>query len=314
MYGRKAKRKLIIQYLIFFAFALTFWLIQNLNKPIETYWEVPLEIGIYQNNTLIESSTFDLSVLIKGKGWSFLWSEWKPMPSKLEYNISYSDLEILSEPFLLGLAAEKLKHLGFTPIKITPNKIELKVKTLTQKTLKIIQPLSITFRKGYGSHSQPIFSDTLLTIIGKYEDLPTFDFVVLDTLFYKDVHSNIYIQRTLDLFPENSLLQNKNELTGNITVEKFTEGKIELEPQIKGAPTNKKFRFLPNTISIIYSVPMSYYDKVSQEDFEVWINYDEIIPFEKELNAFVQLHVSNSKIFNPKVFPAYISVVVYEKE
>ncbi len=73
-----------------------------------------------------------------------------------------------------------------------------------------------------------------------------------------------------------------------IPIERFTEGKIEKEINVKNEPDSIEVRTFPRNVNITYLVGLSNYDKIIPELFKVNVDYAQVKEGENRLDVYVE--------------------------
>ncbi|MGM0497624.1 MAG: hypothetical protein ACQESJ_06875 [Bacteroidota bacterium] len=73
-----------------------------------------------------------------------------------------------------------------------------------------------------------------------------------------------------------------------IPVERFTEGKLEKEINVKNEPDSVLVRTFPKNVNITYLVGLSNYDKIMPELFKVSVNYSQVKEGKNRLDVSVE--------------------------
>jgi hypothetical protein len=308
------RKNFILTYIVLFLFVCAFWLIQKLNQNQEADWEVSINLAVYQENQLVERSEVPLTLSLQGSGWNLLKANRKGLPKELLYTVPLSDLELISDSSIKEFLSEEVRPFGLMVMKTIPSTIELRLQNLEKKEIRLIQPLSIGYRKGYGSLLTATDRDTLITLMGRKEDLPLKDTLVLDTLYFKDLKEDLQFHQPLeDLFEKTQWKSSQNWVL-QLKVEKFTDKTLVIEPKIKGIPKEKRARTIPKTISLQCSVPISLYEQITSDVFETWIDLDSTLLYGKERIGLIKIHSDHYPMLKPKLYPSQVKILVYEKQ
>jgi hypothetical protein len=314
MYHPKREKNFVPKYIVLFLLVCVIWLIQKLNQIQEVPWEISLVLEVQQGDQWTERDRVSIDLSLQGSGWKILSAQRKGLPKQLHYKVPPSEWEKISETSIKAIVSEALKPFGLFAHTHVPTSIGLNLENLAKKEVRVIQPMHISYRKGYGSFFTATYRDTLISLLGLKDHLPLEDTLVLDTLYFHDLKEDIYFQHSWENLFEKTQWESNPPWSIRLKVEKFTDKIITLEPEIRGLSKDKRARTIPKSISLQCSVPLGLYEKITKEDFEAWIDLDSTLLYGKDRIGLVKVNSKSFPLLKSKIYPSQVKVLVYEKQ
>ena len=62
----------------------------------------------------------------------------------------------------------------------------------------------------------------------------------------------------------------------NLSIEKFTEGKLEIPIEILNPPKGKEVKIFPKQLNVIYKVSLKNFSKITKDDFKLVCDFKDI--------------------------------------
>lgn len=299
----------------FFGFltaSIFFWLLINLSKEYNSTVQYDLEYTqLPQQKTLIETPSKKITVNVKSSGYNLLTSSINHKPITLQLNKAIkkrgNNYYFLSKNILSDVQ-NQLKS-GIQLINIQQDTIPLTIGTLSSRKVPIKPNINITFQLGYDL-SKPIntIPDSVL-ISGDENDINKIQFLELQETSLENISKNSSITSAI-VFPEGIKLKSSHQSAKiELSVDKFTEGEIEVPVFVKNAP--KGINIFPKKVKIIYKVGLKNFNNITPDLFKVECDYLEST--KKELNYLIpKLKEFPEQISTVRVVPKKIDFLIYE--
>lgn len=257
--------------------SLFFWVLINLSKTYTSEVNYDIEyINLPQHKTLINTPLKNINLLVKASGFNLLTTNISNKPIKLDLEkttkkkgINYYFLSKNIQPQIQN----QLKS-GVELIQILKDSISLKIGTLSSKKVPLKPNLNINFKLGFDlAKSISIKPDSIL-ISGDESELKNIAFLDLEKLDLKNVSENIEVESNI-ITPKNSNFKiSSKQANIIITVDKFTEGEIEVPVIVKNAPD--EINIFPKKVKLIYKVGLSNFNKINPDLFKIECDYNEV--------------------------------------
>lgn len=292
------------RFLLFF-FAATFvWFINNLNETYQKNILFPLKFENSNQDLFVgpENPT-TVSLYVSGSGFRLLSLHLNRPQLTLGLNaVAHRENQeyYLPENKQLAQFANQLsgqvKVLGFT----LETPIKLSLFKLTEKKVKLHLNSSISVAPNKYIYKTTLSKDSVVVrglkkFVDQVQEAQTTPLLVnaldrsLDTLIGVDWSGAQAMQ-----------FVTPRQVRVGVEVVEFSEIEIEATIVVKGLPPYEKVNFFPNTLMVVLAAPLPVLKRVSQEDFELSINYQEL------LDANTPLVFPRVKSLNEALFKVYL--------
>ncbi|WP_428742313.1 hypothetical protein [Tenacibaculum sp.] len=261
----------------FFGFltaSVFFWLLINLSKEYNTEVEYDVEYTqLSLQKTLISTPLKKITLVLKSSGYNLFAANLAHKPIQLDLNRAAkkkgNDYFFLSKNLLPEIQSQ-LKS-GIQLLRVKQDSIPLKIGTLSSKKIPLKADLNITFQLGY-DFSKPInIVPDSIVVSGDESYLDSLDFLNLEKVVLENLSENTNITAPV-IFPKDVHLKTDNESVKiQISVDKFTEGEIEVPVFVKNAP--KGINIFPKKVKIIYKVGLKNFNEITPDLFKVECDY-----------------------------------------
>ncbi|MBI4648100.1 MAG: hypothetical protein HY738_16320 [Bacteroidia bacterium] len=98
----------------------------------------------------------------------------------------------------------------------------------------------------------------------------------VETQILKTGIINNTIKKSVPVKKYNNVNYSKNKVTVEIPVEKYTEASMKIPIEAINQPDNIQLQVIPQEITVNYFVCLSYYERISPDDFTAIIDYSSI--------------------------------------
>lgn len=297
----------------FFGFLLAsilFWLLINLSKEYTTEATIDL---IYTNlslkKTIIEAPIKKIPLLIKGSGFKLIVTNLSSNSIKL--NLENTNRKKATDYYFLTkkLHSEIQNQLksGIELLRIQKDTIHLKIGTLNSKKIPLKTDLNISFQLGHDLSSPISIKPDSIVISGEQSLLKSIILLNLEEINLENISESTKINSDIKI-PKNV----KADITSaeiNITVDKFTEGEIEVPVLVKNAP--KGTNIFPKKVKIIYKVGLKNFNKINPNLFKVECDYNLV---NQEENSYLKpkLTKSSDLITLVRMVPEKIDFLIHK--
>lgn len=296
----------------FLTVSIFFWLLINLSKEYNTTVKYDIEYTqLPQQKTLISTPLKELSVTLKSTGYNLLLAGFSHKKIKLPLTkvVKKKDKNyyFLSKT-LLPEVQKQLKS-GLDLVSIHKDTIPLVIGTLGSKKVALKHNTNITFQLGYDL-SQPIqVTPDSIVVSGDKNSLQNIDFLNLKNTNLEHISKNTSITSPI-VFPKDVMIKTSiSSAKINITVDKFTEGEIEVPVFVKNAPDG--INIYPKKVKIIFKSGLKNFNEVTPDVFKVECDYLEAK--NKEINYLTPKLKSNTTLAKVvRMTPDKIDFLIYE--
>ena len=228
--------------------------------------------------------------------------------SKLNYLPTKESYFWLTESNLPEIAIELS---GFSIIEIEPDSLFLAYSNKTKKSVEVRVPLELEFRENYIQYSSLKINPLKIEIYGPSHLVDTLSVLYTEPLIAKDVVEDV--DSELQLVFSNKLLSSREtRIAVHLDVERFTQINKVIPIQLKNFPKGSTLSLKPSEVELSFWVAMQDVDKVSDSDFYIYCDYNEVLKTKSSvLNVFIDHAKYPSIVKRVKYSPTTIEYVDY---
>lgn len=258
-----------------FLFAVIIWISVLLGNSFSYKIEVPLKTFINDNEVAVKSELPSKVFLnLNAQGWKLLsvllskdLSFHCILPAK-ENSFKFQLASAIAENHWLG-ADIKIEN-------ISPVFLQIELDKKISKKVKVNSVAHIDFRKGFGlARELQVFPDSV-TLTGAKTELRYISEVSTKVFFVEKVSGQFIEQVGIDHSPAIDVQPNQVKVYGD--VQKIVDREMQNIPvEIKNAPKDRTILLLPDKISLSVSGGINFLGKITVNDFQVFIDYNDII-------------------------------------
>lgn len=286
-----------------------FWVLNALNKTYSEAVTIYIKyINLPENRAFSPIPIDNIKIDLSGDGYSLIQLKNLAEDDTIIVDLQKIEFEnegnkkrakIASARIVSDLKKELNNNINIT--RVSRDSIEIIIEQGARKELAIKPNYTISLKKGMvlkrPVYTEPNFTEVTgpLSVLNKLDNLTTelvvfdeiSDFTEIEVLLSYNNKSVIPEYKTVKLIAE---------------VEDLTEGEIEVPITIVGVPENKRLRLLPNLVTVKYSTGLSHYDLISQELFDVIVNYEDVIKNASKIPVYL------------RTVPSYVNVIHFYPE
>lgn len=311
-HGEQWKEALVFFFFVLLAFG--FWLLQSLQQEYEItltfpikYKELPADIAF--NEEIPQQVTAKVkdkgSVLLNYTlGRTLLPIEVKMSTEEKQGTLQFSKKQIEND-------IQKQLLSTTTLIEFEPQQIAAAFSQRKHKALPVKFDGDIQFISGFQLSGEIQIEPNTVDAYASAAVLDTLHEV--QTQFTEVKRGNKTVQRTVALRSIPGVNLVPTTVTVTLPIEEFTEKSLTLPIICKEVPHHYKVRLFPSEVTVTCSVPLSRFKALSESQFEITINYDEL-----EQNAsgtcFVHLTRKPEWVHTPTLLPTQVEFLLEHNE
>ncbi len=276
-------------FLAFVVLSFFIWFLNYLNKNLTSdivvkykFKNIPKAIS----NEGVNDGEFKITA--SGQGYNLLQESLKSRSIPLNINLTP---ENSTEKSLLHYATNKgiayivtdelkpiiKKKLGekINLIDINPDTIFFDMINIVEKKVPIdISNVKFNLITGEKITTTNIYPDSVL-IIGQKASIDTIEKIYVEKSKIKHIKSKEKYNFDLDI--PHGITSTTNNINVTFDIEMYTETTKQIKINAINFPAEYELTLLPQEVNISYNVPLSYYDKVSENDFTATIDYKKAV-------------------------------------
>jgi hypothetical protein len=221
-----------------------------------------------QNKLLTSIPKKYLQVEVESSGFNILRN--KLLKKELQVNLSQaifnSDTSsyVQTKQFLTRIQ-NKLPN-TMKVLRISPDTLNFKYKTLVQKNVPIQLKAVLNFQKGFSNTDSIYLKPNRVTIFGTKNQLGKIKFIETELIVLDNVKNNIF--KKVALAQKDSVKYAKDSVQVIATVDQMIAGEISLPFKLINTK-KQEIRTFPKKITIAYKAPLEVYKNIKPSDFSI---------------------------------------------
>jgi hypothetical protein len=314
-FRRKYQQKILL-FLFFVVLSTIFWIIRSLNEEYEADIQYPVKYGgMPENKVLLSEPPDRLELRVKALGRTILTHKFSYFLHPLKFDVSSYSLNTAgtdSSYILTGTAKEALaQELNDIQIlDISPDTLFFRFSEMVTKKVGIkhnIVNFPKIFAKQYMFNGEISFIPDSIIVSGPNSILDTLNCVFTEPLNINNLNDSL--ERTCLLERIDQVVFSSKKVNLLIPVDKFTELSYLVDINHKNVPDSLVLKTFPNSVRITCRVTLSYYDRVSPEMFEPYVDYNDI---EKSISSKLKILIQDvpEYIHSLTLYPSSVEFLI----
>jgi hypothetical protein len=307
IFREKYQQKILI-FLFFVIISIVFWLIRSLNQEYEADILYPVKYDDFpENKVLVNKLPEKLKLRVRAVGFTILGRKYIHFLSPLKFNVNSYSLNTIgtdSSYILTKTAREVLSNAleNIRILDISPDTLFFHFTDMITKKVEIrynIVNFPDIFTKQYMLNGE-IYSDfDSIIISGPSNIIDTLSYVCTEPIFLFNLSDTVHKSYQIEKIDQVAFSRKKVKIT--VPVDKFTELSHLIAIQHMNLPDSLILKIFPNSVRITYRITLSQYNKVREEMFQPYVDFNEV---ESSLNSKLKVFLNDT--------PEYIhSLVLY---
>lgn len=312
---QKIDKKILI-YLVFVGISTVFWFLNKLGNEFNASLDYPVKYTNLPKNKVLTSELPDkLKLQVTAFGHTLLKYKLNPAPFPVVVNLNdYSKQLQSDEVTLFSIDTRQIKadinqQLGkdITLHDVLPDKINFKFDNIISKKVALAANTKLEFDAQCMLDGKIIFSPDSITVSGPKNMLDTLKFIYSKKQTFKRLNKSI--ERNVGLEEIETLSFAKKRVVMKLPVSKFTEGHINITIKTTNVPDSLKLITFPQNVSVSYMVSLANYDKVTENDFILDVNFNDI---ENLLGDKLSIHLvhATNKVNAVSINPDIVEYII----
>ena len=305
--------KLYYTFILFSFLSVIFWFMTKLSKEYDSSIKYPVSyINLPSNKLLQEKPSEYIDVRIKATGFKLISS--KVSPRKLTIDASNIYGKSLTNYYLLlsqqKLSVQKQLNTGVKVAYFIKDSVHFKLGVLNQKKVVVKLISDLLFAEGFELNNSISIQPDSILLTGPKLTLDTISFVSTGLLQKKEL--NVSINEFLDIKefnPDSNVSAEKYKVLITASVERFTEGSVEVPIKVINIPDGKQINTFPKFVKVTYRIALSNFNKIDSSTFLIECDYgiseNNNLPY-----LLPKLVGSSSMIKNARISPQKIDFLI----
>lgn len=273
----KFKRTNFKAFSFFLLFSFLIWVLVQFSKKYEETIRFSVAYTQVPKDKIITKEPVYLNLKIKENGFKIAWvslfkkklnidlTELEANGKELVYNIENNTQNIRQQ---LGLSVEDVVFLD--------KYLRVNYQQKTVKIVPVISQVSVDFNPGFSTNDFLKISPDSIKISGPKGIIDEINALKTVPFKLKNVDSDVTGTVAIDTFGIGKITLYKRNVDYNLTVEKFTEGKVEVPINVINAPEEMDIAIFPKTVNVIFKVSLENFKEITKSDFRVICDYNDL--------------------------------------
>lgn len=305
--------KLYYTFILFSFLSVIFWFMTKLSKEYDSSIKYPVSyINLPSNKLLQEKPSEYIDIRIRATGFKLISS--KVSPRKLTIDASNIYGKSLTNYYLLlsqqKLSVQKQLNTGVKVAYFIKDSVHFKLGVLNQKKVVVKLISDLLFAEGFELNNSISIQPDSILLTGPKSTLDTISSVSTGLLQKKEL--NVSINEFLDIKefnPDSNVSAEKDKVLITASVERFTEGSVEVPIKVINIPDGKQINTFPKFVKVTYRIALSNFNKIDSSTFLIECDYD--ISENNNLPYLIpKLIGSSSMIKNARISPQKIDFLI----
>lgn len=261
----------------FLIFSLLIWVLVQFSKTYEENIRIPIDLVNVPKDKIMSGEDRFLKMKLEENGFKIAWFAL----FRKDLKVDLSQLEATEGQLVYDVQGNSAKirqtlELNAEDVTFLEDKIFIDYQQKAVKTVPVKSRIQLDFQPGYDTNDTIRISPDSIKISGPKKILNSIKMVETIPLTLKKVDGSVSGSVAIDTAAKNAITFYANKVNYSLTVEKFTEGKLEIPISVINAPEDMEIILFPKTVQIIFKVSLQNYEQVSKSDFRIVCDYSEL--------------------------------------
>ena len=273
----------ILTYGICVVIATILWFLNALNKDYTAEISYPVKYTDFpKGKHLISELPKHIILEVNAKGFALLGYKVSTSFLPITFNVNtYSkhrleNKNVLDYTINTSEIMDKISSQLSQDIKlqnIRPETIEFKFSRAVTKMVPILPNVNYTLKRQYILKNKFSVTPDSILVSGPATIMDTLKYIRTKPIRFKELSKKT--SATTNLAEITELDFEDPDILIEADVERFTESKRTLPVKVRNLPDSLNIRLFPDNINVTFEIGLSNYDKISDTDFELVIDYNE---------------------------------------
>ena len=313
-YISKTNWKHVSLFLLFLVISFAYWMLLFTEKDVRHIYRIPV---VYTNKPI--DIAFDtpltdtFTINIESKGANIIRESFANKP------IINIDVQKYYDESINEIQGEELRAIFKDKLNVDaseiksyyPVSIPLKMSKLQQKEVDVIFEGEITTAQN-NLVTEPIkINPEKVTVLGSAAQLEKITAIHTEYTEIKNLKKTTTV--AVSLIPTNDEIKlDPTNVEIEVPILVYTERMVEIPIHVVGIPEGRDIKLFPSQASVSFSVTLDDYKRISTDDFEIELNYND---FYNNENARVNLELTNSpsSIRNIHITPTTVEFLIEKR-
>lgn len=304
-------------FLFCFLLAMSIWLLNALGQSYNR--EIQIDVvftDLPEQKALLEPLPPKLSLLVSASGWDLLSFQRNLSRRNQKLQVSLSEItgkeeRIQLEERAINFSSQLKGNLVVNGVQ--PRNVQVLLEDKKEKKVPVIQNFEVSFQKQFGLSDSIKIEPDSVWVSGPESVVAEIHKAATEKIAFNEVNKTI--ATFLPLKNEAGAIVNypEDKVHVKVPVEKLTEISFEKEIQLLNAPPNLAFILIPSTTTVRCQVPLSRYEQIRAEDFEVVVNVKGLDKTAEQSRLLVDLVRKPDFTYSHRLENEFIDFLIFKK-
>tara|TARA_B110000003_G_scaffold276303_1_gene322072 strand:+ start:12013 stop:12963 length:951 start_codon:yes stop_codon:yes gene_type:complete len=266
------------KFILFFILSIVFWFMTKLSKEYESTLNYKLSYNNLPTDKLLQEKPPEfLNIRVKASGFKLLLSKFSP--SKIEIDCTNLLIKSPTNYYLLlsqqKLSIQKQMKTGVELKYFVNDSIQFNLGLLKVKKVPVKLLSNFSYLPGYELNKAIVITPDSTILTGPESIIDSIEFVSTKILKKLDINDSFIDYIDINQYSSKSNIKiAENKVTVSLSVDKFTEGFVEVPFKIINLPEGKTINTFPKHVKITYRVALSNFSEIDNSSFLIVCDYN----------------------------------------
>lgn len=198
-------------------------------------------------------------------------------------------------------------------VSITPDTVFFDFNDVVSKKIKVYLKARKKFSNFKTFYRPPSLTPDSITVVGSEQQLSEMDSIFTKPVNLKAEEDSVEIGVPLDLPKGSDLEFSEKRVTLKVRYSSLTEGTFEVPIKVVNLPEDYELNIFPDHVDAKFQVAVEDYDRVSVEEFEAYVNFNEISEQTDKQVMTVRLETTPAFLKGVTINPKQVEYILIRK-
>ncbi|GAB4377478.1 MAG: hypothetical protein Kow0075_06030 [Salibacteraceae bacterium] len=282
--GVRDRRKLTV-FAVCVSISALVWLLLSLSKSYNMQLIVPVRyVNFPENKTLINAVPRTIAVNLRGSGYDLIRYDDRLTKDTLTINLDNLSMVVVGEyqrgyldPSVISKSLRERLNGKLAISSVLTDSIEFLFDLRVNRSIAVKPVVELSLAKGYVLIDSVHCTPSEVTLTGALSVLDTLRWVPTQKVVLHELEKSVRIPAPLNLSALGRQTRaNTDTVFVVIQVDQLTERSFLLVPEKLNVPDSIALLTFPNAVEVTFQLPMSRYDQVTEADFSIFVDYNDL--------------------------------------
>lgn len=302
-------------YLVFVAITSVIWFIEQFRDNYTLTIDYTINCSNIPEHFVIKDDTPpSIQVTLRGDGTNLMSLKESDLALNLDIAKTNKKLDkntiqayIVPRHYISNIK-NKINDDNITIVSVSPDTLTIPLLTISKKEVPVVVRCNVKADAQHILADQPLLEPAKIYISGTNDIIDNIDTI------YTETHKDLIVNdtTTIDLkliVPKDAIVSHKN-IKATYTAELYTEKTLNIPVSAINVPEGYTFKAFPQTVKVKFAVGMSTFEKVTEKDFIVTADLQNVTPGSGTSRIKLRLSSSPKEAINTSYSPIFIEYLL----